>query len=122
MTLSELYEAIGGDYAQAQKVLRVDKLIDKHIRKFPDNKIFPDLFEAAKNMDASGLFESSHAIKGVCGNLGLVKTATLASKVSEEFRPGNPRVMSDPELIAVVDEIKSLYELSCAKIREYAAG
>ena len=121
MTLNELYDAIGGDFTQAQKVLRMDKLIDKHIRKLPANTVFSDLFEAAKNMDAVGLFESAHAIKGVCGNLGLVKMAALASEVSEEFRPGNPRRLSDAELLSLTDRIKSMFEFSCAKIREYAA-
>ena len=32
MTIEELYEQIGGDYEQAKRVLRMDKLIDKHIR------------------------------------------------------------------------------------------
>ena len=37
MTLQELYDTIGGDYEQAVRVLRMDKLIDKHIRKLPKN-------------------------------------------------------------------------------------
>ena len=37
MTLQELYRQIGGDYEQALKVLRVEKLADKHIRKLPGN-------------------------------------------------------------------------------------
>ena len=32
MTIQELYQMIDGDYDQAIRVLRVDKLIDKHIR------------------------------------------------------------------------------------------
>ena len=31
MTLKELYSKIGGDYDQAVRVLRMEKLIDKHI-------------------------------------------------------------------------------------------
>ena len=37
MTLQELYREIGEDYEQALKVLRVEKLVDKHIRRFPGN-------------------------------------------------------------------------------------
>ena len=36
MTLPELYQTIGGDYDQALRVLHIEKLIDKHIRKFPN--------------------------------------------------------------------------------------
>ena len=32
MTIQELYGKIGGDYEQALRVLRMDKLLDKHIR------------------------------------------------------------------------------------------
>ena len=35
MTLKELYIEIGGDYDRALSVLRIEKLIDKHIRKLP---------------------------------------------------------------------------------------
>lgn len=54
MTLQELYAAIDGDYRQALNVLRIEKLLDKHIRKFPDNTIFADLQAAARAM-ASGM-------------------------------------------------------------------
>ena len=43
MTLQELYESIDGSYEQAVKVLRVDKLIEKHIKKFADNGVVEKL-------------------------------------------------------------------------------
>ena len=47
MTLEALYQAIDGDYNQALKVLRVEKLLDKHIKKLPQNKVFASLRAAA---------------------------------------------------------------------------
>ena len=47
MTIEELYEQIGGDYEQAKRVLRMDKLIDKHIRKLATNGIIEALIAAA---------------------------------------------------------------------------
>ena len=91
MTLKELYAGIGGDYDRAMSVLRIEKLLDKHIKKLPDNDIFQKLGEAGKSLDATALFETSHAVKGVCYNLGLITLAEAASEISEEFRPGNPR-------------------------------
>lgn len=120
MTLVELYAAMGGDYGQACKVLRIEKLIDKHIRKFPDNDIFSGLVEGGKTMDGEKLFESSHAIKGVCANLGLTPIASLASEICEEFRPGKERKRSDPEVRSMIDEIMRLRALAIEAIKTYS--
>ena len=110
---------IGGDYGQALKVLCIDKLIDKHIRRFPANTIFSDMDEAVKKMDASALFESAHAMKGVCSNLGLVNIASAASEISEEFRPGNPRTMTDAEVASKIGQIDAMFEKASEGIRLY---
>jgi len=119
MTLQELYQNIGGDFEQAVRVLRVEKLIDKHIVKFAENPIFDRLFAAEETMDATELFESTHAIKGVCGNLGLTGLAALASEVTEEFRPGNERKFSDEEVKGKIEEIKALYNKTVEGIKAY---
>lgn len=69
MTLRELYRQIGGDYDQALRVMRVEKLIDKHIRKLTQSGVVDRLLAAGETMDATALFETAHAVKGVCGNL-----------------------------------------------------
>ena len=48
MTLRELYSSIGEDYEQALRVLRVEKLVDKHIRKFTQNGVIEALLAAGK--------------------------------------------------------------------------
>ena len=119
MTLQELYTSIGGDFEQATRVLRVEKLIDKHIRKFADNPIFERLFAATESMDPTELFESTHAIKGVCSNLGLTKLAALASDVTEEYRPGNARKLSDEEVKTKLAALKEGYEKTIEGIKAY---
>lgn len=122
MTLQELYEQIGGSYEQATKVLRIDKLIDKHIRKFTKNGVVDNLLKASEDLDPSQMFETAHAVKGVCGNLGITGLYDLASELSEEFRPGNERTMTDDEVRAKVEEVKALYEKTAAGIAEYEAA
>ena len=122
MTLQELYQSVEGDYEQALRVLRIEKLIDKHICKFPSNLIFEDLNEAVKTMDGVKLFEASHAIKGVCANLGLTKISSLASKVCEEYRPGNQRQNSDDEIKDIIKEMNRLHDLTCVQIEAYASN
>ena len=82
MTIQELYQTIDGDYDQAVRVLRMDKLIDKHIRKFTANGVVEDLLAAGQTMDPTQLFERAHAMKGVTANLGLTKLSSAASEIA----------------------------------------
>lgn len=119
MTLEALYQAIDGDYEQALKVLRVEKLMDKHIRKLPQNKVFAALHAAGEGMDAEQLFENAHALKGVCSNLGLVKISEAASEIAEEFRPGSSRAMSDEQVKTIIRDIDAMYQKAVEGIRTY---
>ncbi len=119
MTLEELYQEIGGSYEQATRVLRVEKLIDKHIRKFMNSGVVESLLDAGEELDPTQMFETAHAVKGVCGNLGLSGLYDLASELSDEFRPGNDRKMTDDEVKAKIAEVKALYDRTVAGIAEY---
>lgn len=121
MTLQELYSNIDGDYEAATRVLRMDKLIDKHIRKFTKNGTVDALIEAGEGMDPTRLFETAHAAKGVCGNLGLKNLAEAASEIAEEFRPGNSRQFTDEEVAAKIQNIGVLYSKTAEGIRQYEA-
>ena len=122
MTLQELYSPIGGDYDQAVRVLRMDKLIDKHIRKLPTNGVVDGLLDAAKRMDPSELFEAAHAMKGVCANLGLVSLSEMASQITEEFRPGKPRSLSDAQVSEIIGKIEEMYKKTVDGIQKYEQG
>ncbi len=122
MTLQELYAAIGGNYDQAMRVLRMEKLMDKHIRKFTQNGVVTNLLEAGETLDPTQMFETAHAAKGVCANLGLQALSDMASDIAEEYRPGNSRTMSDAEVAAKLAEIEALYRKTEAGINQYIAG
>ena len=119
MTLQELYGLIDGNYEQAQRVMKMDKLIDRYIRKLKNSDVGDRLAAAGQTMDAAGLFESAHAMKGVCANLGLEKLAGLANEITEEFRPGNSRTMSDGEVKEKLNEINDLYQKTLEYIARY---
>ena len=119
MTLPELYREIGGDYDQALRVLRIDKLIDKHIRKLPNNGLVENLLEAGKTMDPDRLFEAAHAMKGNCANLGLTGLSALASDIAEAYRPGNPHTLSEAETAEKLEQIGDLYRKTAEGIRKY---
>ena len=122
MTLQELYGSIGGNYEQALRVLRVEKLLDKHIRKFAANGVVDSLLSAGDAMDPTQMFETAHAAKGVCGNLGLTELYALASELSEEFRPGNARQLSDEAVREKLGQVAVLYEKAKDSIQAYTQG
>ena len=119
MTVQELYQSIDGDYDKAISVLRMDKLIDKHIRKLTTNGVMERLIAAGENMNSNELFEASHAAKGVCANLGLTKLSNAASEIAEEFRPGNLRSMTDEEVKEKLGEIAEMYQKTADGINKY---
>ena len=119
MTLEELYASIDGNYEQAQRVLKMDKLIDRYIRRLKTNDVAEKLAAAGETMDPKGLFESAHALKGVCANLGLVKLADMADEITEEFRPENTRKLSDSEVKAKLDAINELFSKTLEEIGKY---
>lgn len=121
MTLKELYEKIGGDYDQAMKVLRIEKLLDKHIRKFAQNGVMEELLSAGRSMNPEKLFEASHAAKGVCSNLALKDLAMGATVITEEFRPGNERKLSDAQVKETLTRLESDYKKTVEGIQEYIA-
>lgn len=122
MTLKELYETIGGDYEQALRVLRMDKLVDKHIRKYVKNGVVEKLIDAGNRMDPNEMFECAHAVKGISGNLGLRELSEMASEIAEEFRAGNVRRMSDEEVAKKLSDIDARFRTTADGIRAYEAG
>ena len=121
MTLKDLYQEIGGNYDQAMRILRMERLLNKHICKFSANVSVEALLSAGETMDAQQMFESAHALKGVSGNLGLTRLYELSTELSEEFRPGNARQLSDAEVAEKLSEIKELHEKTADAIKRYQA-
>ena len=119
MTLEELYATIGGNYEQALKVMRKEKLIDRYIRKLNDNTLCAQLVAAGQQMDETQLYENAHALKGVCANLGLDDIASISSEITEEFRPGNERKHSDDEVKKMLEELASKYQVVMVGIHAY---
>ena len=122
MTIQQLYEKIGGNYDQAVRVMKKDKLIDKYVRKLKDSDAGELLAQAGETMDAGKLFDSAHALKGVCANLGLDALANAADEITEEFRSGNARKLSDAEVREKVEALLTRLRNTVKGIEAYEAG
>ncbi len=121
MTIRELYAKNGGNYDQAVRVMQMDKLIDRYVRKLAASGVYEKLAEAGKTMDGTLLFESAHALKGVCANLGLAELARAAGEITEEYRPGASRKLTDDEVRQKLDSIGKMYQRAVEGIQEYIA-
>ena len=121
MTVQELYANIGGNYESAKRILPMDKLIAKFIVKFLDDKSAEKLFSAWSGGDGTAIFEGAHALKGVCGNLGLDALGESARIVTEECREGNTPTMGARELDGLVEKMKDDYTRTIEAIRRFSA-
>ena len=122
MTLQEAYSLIGGDYDQAVRVMRMDKMISKYLLKLKDNPAYGQLMAAAETMNPAQLFDAAHAMKGVCANLGLCALSEAASEIAEEFRPGTPRKHTDAEVKEMLKTVSALYQKFLDGVAQYQAN
>lgn len=89
MTVTELYEAIGGNYTAVLDRLMSEKFISKYIIKFVNDKSYTELMEEWNGEKREEeLFKKAHTLKGVCANLALDKLFETISKITDHFRPG----------------------------------
>ena len=122
MTLQELYASIDGNYDHAVQIMRMEKLINRYLSKFPNSGVYEALAAAGESMDPTALFESAHAMKGVCANMGFDKMSAAAGEITEEFRPGSARTLSDEEVKARIADIGVMYRHTVDVIRQYEQG
>jgi HPt (histidine-containing phosphotransfer) domain-containing protein len=118
MTIQELYEQIGGNYDHAMQIMRMDKMIAKYLQKLTDSDVCAALKAAGESMDPAALFESAHAMKGVCANLGLDSLASAVGEITEEFRPGADRKFTDEDIKAKLEEIYAMFDKTVEGIKE----
>ena len=119
MTIEELYAEIGGNYEHAKQIMKMDKMISKYLLKLTSSGVCDNLKSASESLDGTSMFESAHAMKGVCANLGLDRLADAVGEVTEEFRPGAARKLSDDEVKERLQKIFEMYDRVAAGIEEY---
>ena len=89
MTLRDFYNKIGSslDAVMSQMGLP-EKLVDKFVKKFPNDKSAEELFRTFESKDYETAFRMAHTIKGLCLNLGFDKLRESASEMTEALRGG----------------------------------
>ena len=88
MTLKECYSRLGGDYDEVIARLRSERLVQKFVLKFLDDRSFETLEAAMDGHDLETAFRAAHTIKGMCQNLSFTKLGKSSDELTEALRNG----------------------------------
>lgn len=121
MTVEELYNAIGGNYAEAKERLMSDSIISKFIVKFLADKSYEELISAYLAGDDKKSFAAAHTLKGVSANLAITSIAVIVHEITEYFRPGREDLRAGTDIGGLIESLKLQYEKCAVLINEFAA-
>ena len=116
MTLKECYTALEGEYEGVIGRLRSEKMVQKFVLKFLNDKSY-ELLEAsmaAKNYEEA--FRAAHTIKGVCQNLSFTKLYESSHRLTDNLRSGY-----GAETDGLVQQVSEDYKQTIAAIEELQA-
>lgn len=88
MNIREFYGAIGSDFEAAKSRMLTERLMDKLVRKFADDRNFQRLSDAISAKDGKEAFEAAHTLKGLALNLGFDRLGKATSEITEKLRSG----------------------------------
>jgi len=106
MKLKEAYVAMEGQYDDVYRRIPNDESIVRFLKKFKDSSDFSTMLEAFDKKDYRGVFEASHNLKGMCGNLSLSKLTMSCTAVCESVRHGDP----SEDITPLVNKAKADYD------------
>lgn len=86
MTLKECYEILGGGYEDVLSRFMSERLVQKFVIKFLDDKSFDTLKSSLEISNYEEAFRAAHTIKGICQNLGFEKLLHSSSSLTEALR------------------------------------
>lgn len=88
MTLEELYQTIGGDYAGLLQRIPSQTMIRKFVLKYPSDPTYDQLCTAVQAQDWETAFRAAHTLKGVAQNLGFDRLYQSSAALTEALRGG----------------------------------
>ena len=115
MTLEAFYNTIGSDYkAVLTRMCNSEKILDKFVRKFLNDKTSEELFSAYERGDYETAFRMAHTLKGLCANLGLDKLHASSSELTEALRNG---VVAD-NASELLEQVRADYDMTIGALSQ----
>ena len=103
MTVKELYNLLGEDYAEVQSRLDNDEWIAKYLKKFCEGDYIIVMNRAVSEADWKEASKMARNIKGMALNLGLNKLARISNECIESLN-GNAPVMEIQQSVKILNE------------------
>ena len=117
MSLTECYEALGGNYEDVLGRLRSERLIQKFVLKFLDDGNYELLLDSMEGGRWEEAFRAAHTIKGMCQNLSFTRLEGSSSALTEALRANDTEKGK-----TLLPQVKEDYQLVADSIRAYQAG
>lgn len=114
MTLQECYAALGGDYDEVLGRLRSERMVQKFVLRFLEDKSYELLCSSMESGNYEEAFRAAHTIKGVCQNLSFNRLGACSSALSEALRHGYT-----PEADGLAQQVKEEYQQAAQTIRAF---
>ena len=114
MNLRECYETIGGDYDEVLGRLYSERLVQKFVLKFLDDKSYELLQNSMEAGDRETAFRAAHTIKGICQNLAFKKLYESDNQLTEALRAGEMEQAS-----VLIEKVKEDYEHTVEAIQAF---
>lgn len=86
MTIEQCYAQMGGSFAEVSARLPSARLIEKFVRKFPEDPSYGQLKQALAENCLTDAFRAAHTLKGVAANLSFEPLRRSASEITELLR------------------------------------
>lgn len=102
MNINEVYDMLGGEFREVCARLGGERMVEKFLRRFPEDPSYRNLTDARVAGDVDGAFLAAHTLKGIASTLGLAKLCSAASELTEELRPR--KKMAEERYFTAVDE------------------
>ena len=116
MTLRETYNKMGGDYNDVIGRFYSEALIDRFLRKFPEDPSFQELEKAFAAGETRDAFCAAHTLKGICQSLAIANLLVPLKPMTELLRSNK---FAEAQLLQ--DEVEKQYWITMSAIREYIA-
>lgn len=117
MTLKECYAKLCGDYEDALSRLQSERLVQKFVLKFLNDKSYELLCKSMEEKNYEEAFRAVHTIKGVSQNLSFTKLIESSEKLTQVLRGGN---WNGDEVL--YNQVLEDYKSTAAAIEEFKAS
>ena len=119
MNLQECYQAFGGDYEDTMKRMGMERLLQKFMLKFLDDKSFEELCSSMEQKKYEEAFRAAHTLKGLCLNLGFKTLAESSSSLTEALRSQQFEESNLVEIMKMLEQVKRDYEMTVSVNTEF---